>query len=133
MADQGAAGKTGGKSNKQKEGQKGKPSGAGRRKGKFGAFFGRLDAKKLRRVFHSNGFEAAKLYAEQTGQMSLLRELVAARQRHEQEVAAAYKAKLSARAKKGAATRKARKEAAAAQAVAEDFEKGTNAAIAAGE
>lgn len=41
-------------------GSKGKPTGAGRRKGRFEAMFGRCEARKINRVQHHNGRAAAK-------------------------------------------------------------------------
>lgn len=49
---------------KKSDTKKGRPSGAGRRKDKFGAFFGRTTERKLRHVLKRNGVGAAKAYVK---------------------------------------------------------------------
>jgi hypothetical protein len=46
------------------ESKKGKPSGAGRRKGKFDMFFAHTVEHKLRRVLRRNGARAAMAYVK---------------------------------------------------------------------
>ena len=47
---------------KKSDSKKGKPSGAGRRKGKFDTFFARTAEKKLRHILKRNGVKAASAY-----------------------------------------------------------------------
>lgn len=47
---------------KKADAKKGRPSGAGRRKGKFEVFFGRTTERKLRHVLKRNGTKAALAY-----------------------------------------------------------------------
>ena len=63
-------GKKGGQDSK-----KGKPSGAGRRKGKFEGFFVRASERKLRNVLKRNGANAAKAYVQEGGSPALLRKI----------------------------------------------------------
>ena len=65
-----------GKSNKkQQESKKGRPSSAGRRKGKFELFFGRTEERKLRHVLKNNGARAAKAYVSDGGSSAILRKI----------------------------------------------------------
>lgn len=52
----------GGKSKKQQDSKKGRPSGAGRRKGKFDRFFSHTAEHKLHHVLKRNGAMAAKAF-----------------------------------------------------------------------
>jgi hypothetical protein len=47
---------------KKSDSKKGKPSGAGRRKGKFEVFFSRTQEKKVRHILRRNGVKAAMAY-----------------------------------------------------------------------
>ena len=49
---------------KGQDSKKGRPSGAGHRKGKFEGFFLRTEERKLRRVLKRNGAVAAKAYVK---------------------------------------------------------------------
>ena len=62
-ADQGMAPKAKG-SKKQQDSKKGRPSGAGRRKGKFEVFHAHMAEKKARNVLKRNGVEAARAHVE---------------------------------------------------------------------
>jgi len=63
------------KSKKQQESKKGRPSSAGRRKGKFDVFFARTTERKLRNVLKRNGAAAAKAYVQEGGSPALLRKI----------------------------------------------------------
>ena len=60
---------------KKSDSKKGKPSGAGRRKGKFDGFFSRVPERKLRRVLKSSGQKAARAYAQAHGLLPELKKL----------------------------------------------------------
>lgn len=60
------------KSKKQREAQKGRPSGAGRRKGKFEGFFIRTSERKLRNILKRNGAKAAMAYVKEGGSSSAI-------------------------------------------------------------
>jgi len=64
-----------GKSKKQQESQKGRPSSAGRRKDKFELFFNRAAERKLRHVLKRNGAKAAKAYVDDGGSSAILRKI----------------------------------------------------------
>ena len=57
------------------ESKKGKPSSAGRRKGKFEGFFVRTSERKLRNVLKRNGARAARAYVQEGGSPALLRKI----------------------------------------------------------
>ncbi|MEK7121309.1 MAG: hypothetical protein AAB857_01225 [Patescibacteria group bacterium] len=63
------------KSKKQQKAQKGKPSGAGRREGKFEGFFARTSECKLRNVLKNSGAKAAKAFVQEGGSFALLRKI----------------------------------------------------------
>ena len=89
MAEMQKKPKGGGKSAKQKEGSKGKPSGAGRRSGKFEGMFARKTERRLRHTCKRNGPGAARAYADEKGIMASLRKLATENTRAGRAAAAA--------------------------------------------
>lgn len=75
MADKGKGQQVAGKSKKQQDSKKGRPSSAGRRKGKFEFFFSRAEERKLRHILKDNGAKAAKAYVSEGGSSVLLRKI----------------------------------------------------------
>ena len=61
---------------KSSDSKKGKPSSAGKRKGKFDGLFARVLVRKLRRVLKNSGRDAAEKYAAKNGLMPEFNKLV---------------------------------------------------------